>query len=271
MSAYTYDIEYKPTQEHGNADMLSRLPVGPDTTFDTTSFSTVVNMIQDEQLKHSPVVAADVQKATKDDRILTQVTNYMLNGWPRVKKHLSKELQPYFDHKHELTLHNGCILRGLRVVIPQSLRKDVLAEIHVSHSGVVRMKSIARLHVWWPNLDREIENRAKQCITCQENSKNPPKSQLHPWETATQPWERLHLDFAGPYQGYMWFVLVDACSKWPEVISMTSTTAEKTIDVLRQLFARFRLPNKLSQTTVHSFQLLNLKNSAATMVFLIHS
>ena len=75
--------------------------------------------------------------------------------------------------------------------------------------------------------------------------KNPPKSQLHPWETATQPWERLHLDFARPYQGYMWFVLVDACSKWPEVISMTSTTAEKTIDVLRQLFARFGLPNNI--------------------------
>ena len=105
LSAYTYDIEYKPTQEHGNADMLSRLPVGPDTTFDTTNLSTVVNMIQDEQLKHSPVVAADVQKATKDDRILTQATNYTLNGWPRVKKHLSKELQPYFDRKHELALH----------------------------------------------------------------------------------------------------------------------------------------------------------------------
>ena len=57
--------------------------------------------------------------------------------------------------------------------------------------------------------------------------------------------ESLHLDFAGPYQGYMWFVLVDACSKWPEVISMTSTTAEKTIDVLRQLFARFGLPNNI--------------------------
>ena len=93
--------------------MLSRLPVGPDTTFDTTSLFTVVNMIQDEQLKYSPVVAADVQKANKDDRILIQVTNYMLNSWPRVKKHLSKELQLYFDRKHELTIHNGCILRSL--------------------------------------------------------------------------------------------------------------------------------------------------------------
>ena len=97
--------------------------------------------------------------------------------------------------------------------------------------------------MWWPSLDRVIENCAKQCVSCQENQKNPPKAQLHPWETAIHPWDRLHLDFAGPYQDYMWLIVVDACSKWPEVISMTSTRAERTIHVLRQLFARFGLPN----------------------------
>ena len=102
-------------------------------------------------------------------------------------------------------------------------------------------------------------------------TKTLPKSQLHPWETATQPWERFYLDFAGPYQGYMWFVLADACSKWSKVISMTSTTAEKTIDVLRQFLQDLDSPITLSQTTVHSFHLLNLKNTAATMVFFIHS
>lgn len=145
--------------------ILSRLPVDLDTTFDTAqSLAAVVNIIQDEQLEHSPVLASDVQKATKEDNLMSQVTSHMLNVWPRAKMHLSKELQSYFNRRHELTLHNGCILRGLRVVIPQSLRKDVLAEIYVSHSGVVRMKSIARLHVWWPNLDMEIENCAKQCV-----------------------------------------------------------------------------------------------------------
>ena len=107
------------------------------------------------------------------------------------------------------------------------------------------MKSIARLHVWWPSLDREIENCVKQYVSCQENHKSPSKAQLHPWETATHPWDRLHLDFAGPYQGYMWLIVVDACSKWPEIISMTSITAERIIDVLRQLFARFGLPNHI--------------------------
>ena len=65
---------------------------------------------------------------------------------------VSVYVQAYFDRRHELTIHNGCILRGLRVVIPQSLRERALREIHVSHAGVVRMKSIARLHVWWPSL-----------------------------------------------------------------------------------------------------------------------
>ena len=66
LSAYTYDIQYKPTNEHGNADMLSRLPAGPDSTFDNTqSLNAVVNMIQEEQLEHLPILTTDIQEATK--------------------------------------------------------------------------------------------------------------------------------------------------------------------------------------------------------------
>ena len=51
LSAYTYNIEYIPTNKHGNADILSRLPIGPDITFETTqSPSPVVNLIQEEKL-----------------------------------------------------------------------------------------------------------------------------------------------------------------------------------------------------------------------------
>ena len=62
-----------------------------------------------------------MQEATVEDSILKQVIHYTLDGWPSTKKHLSKEIQPYFDHRLELTVHNGCILRGLRVIIPHSL------------------------------------------------------------------------------------------------------------------------------------------------------
>ena len=65
---------------------------------------------------------------------------------------------------------------------------------------------------------------------------------LHPWEWPSSSWERIHVDFAGPFLGRMFMVIVDAHSKWPEVIEMKSTTAERTIQELRTIFARYGLP-----------------------------
>ena len=82
----------------------------------------------------------------------------------------------------------------------------------------------------------------KSCTLCQSV---PATALLHPWSWPDRPWMRLHVDFAGPFQGSMFFVVVDSHSKWLEVIPMTSTTIEKTIAVLRNLFASYGLPEQL--------------------------
>ena len=68
---------------------------------------------------------------------------------------------------------------------------------------------------------------------------------LHPWPWPGAPWQRIHLDFTGPFEGRMFFVAVDAHSEWPEVCLMDSTTASKTIQVLRSMFGRYGLPEVL--------------------------
>ena len=73
----------------------------------------------------------------------------------------------------------------------------------------------------------------------------PNKAPLHPWEWATAPWQRIHIDYAGPFQNSMFLVVVDAHSKWPEVIPVSSITSSSTIDVLRDLFARFGIPEQI--------------------------
>ena len=139
----------------------------------------------------------------------------------------------YFHRKLQLTVHNGCILYNHRVAI--RLRQQVLTEIHE-----------ARMHVWWPKIDENIENHANQCIPCQENSREPTKASVFIWENPKEPWKRLHIDFAGPYEGSMWLIAIDAATKWPEVIKMNNnTTAERTIEILRSLFSRFGLPNQI--------------------------
>ena len=68
---------------------------------------------------------------------------------------------------------------------------------------------------------------------------------LHPWLWPTKPWQRLHLDFAGPFQGRMYLLVSDAHSKWPKIIAMKSTTASKTIEELWKLFASYGLPEQI--------------------------
>lgn len=73
---------------------------------------------------------------------------------------------PFFRIRNELTIEDGFLLRGIRVVIPEKYRQDLLAELHVSYPGMVRMKSLARLHVWWPGLDFDIETKVSRCDSC---------------------------------------------------------------------------------------------------------
>ena len=93
------------------------------------------------------------------------------------------------------------------------------------------MKSLARLHIWWPLIDNQIEEIVRSCSACQSVRNLPSAVTLHPWTWPTQPWQRVHVDFAGQFIGSMFLVVVDAHSKWVEEIMMSSTTLEKTMTV----------------------------------------
>ena len=134
---------------------------------------------------------------------------------------------------------------GIRVIEPSKHRGHILQELHRDHPGSSRMKSLARSFVWWPGMDKGLENLAKACSSCQRNKHAPVPAPLHPCTWPTKPWQRIHMDFAGPLMGTSFLVIVDAHSKWPEVFEMSSTSTSKTITVLRQLFAKYGLPEQV--------------------------
>ena len=61
--------------------------------------------------------------------------------------------------------------------------------------------------MWWPGLDKDIENLARSCEQCLAVKQKPPVAPFHPWEWPACPWQRVHLDFAGPFQGAMFMVV----------------------------------------------------------------
>lgn len=192
-------------------------------------------------LEALPVSCKEICREHRTDPIIAQVLEMVSTGrFPRVQD-VDSALMPFISRKDELTLQQGCLMWGIHVVIPPKLRQGLLSELHTGHPGVVKMKAVARSYMWWPGIDAQIEQVSKTCQSCQLTQKAPGPSPLHPWTWPGAPWQRIHVDFAGPFQGRMFVVVVDAHSKWPEVHLMSSTTTSMTIQVWGGLFSRYGL------------------------------
>ena len=85
-------------------------------------------------------------------------------------------------------------------------------------------------------MDAEIDNLVKSCLVCQQSRPALAVAPLHSWEWPSKLWSRLYLDFAGPFMGHMFLILVDAHSKWLNVHLMQSITSANTIEKLRMVF-----------------------------------
>ena len=238
LSAYQYTLQYIPGTDNQCADCMSRLPTIGATRDNAEHMCSILAM----DLSSLPVTAHDIAAATKKDRTLALILQRVRHGnWPQ---HTPAHLLPYKRRQSELTCQDDCVLWGQRVIIPEVLRPRLLRELHDGHVGVCRMKALARSYIWWPGVDKEIEDLAKGCEPCRSVSAMPTTAPRHPWQSPNSPWDRIHVDF-GEWNRKHFLVVVDAYSKWPEVRYMSSTTAQHTIEVLQDIFATHGFPRLL--------------------------
>ena len=241
LSGFNYDIEYRNSQAHANADGLSRLPLPSTASFADDEVADA--LFYSEVLETMPVSATDAARESRRDPLISEITNYVEHdNWPHK---VSANLQPFSTRRHELSVQQGCLLWGHRLIVPAKLRKDILSSLHMGHLGVVKMKNVARNYFWWPGLDKEIEGITKSCVGCSMSQPDPVKAPLHPWQWPDRPWQRIHIDYAGPFLGSMFLIIVDAHSKWAEVFPTSSTTSASTIRMLSETFARFGVPDRV--------------------------
>eukprot|EP00731_Ephydatia_muelleri_P032647 Em0024g191a len=234
LGAYQYKIEYIPGSENVCADCMSRLPAQ----------ATVAkgNDILAMDVSSLPVTATDISKGTRTDKDLSTVLQFVRHGkWP---SSLAESYKPYFRRQNELSCQDDCLLWGQRVIIPKSLRHKLLEELHQGHIGISRMKALARSYIWWPELDKDIEDLAASCDQCKRVASMPELAPRHPWQYPSAPWDRVHVDF-GEWNKRHFLVMVDAYSKWPEVRVMSSTTSQYTIEVMQDIFATHGFPRIL--------------------------
>ncbi|XP_053698835.1 uncharacterized protein K02A2.6-like [Sabethes cyaneus] len=233
LQSFSYSIQFRPTSKHCNADAFSRLPLKnkpPDNVVEET------DLLEINIIETLPLTVEELSEATLADQAVKLLVQGLRNGKTVEPRHR------FGIDQTEFTLQQNCVMRGIRVYIPPSLRAKVLAELHSTHFGTCRLKSLARGYVWWEGIDKDIENLVRNCCYCQSSRPEPAKVPTHCWETPRKPFERVHVDFAGPFLNTYFIVLVDAYTKWPEVRILNDITTATTIKVCREYFATYGIP-----------------------------
>ena len=253
---YNFTIKYLSTDNIGHADALSRLissqrTIPEDVVISTVSVEPDILAVFATTIRALPVTANLIKEATTSDPILQIVLKYICTKWPM--KVTDAKLQAFHRRKSSLSVVEGCILFGERVVVPASLQGRVLKQFHSGHQGINRMKALARSYVYWPNIDTQLEHLVNNCTKCQLAAKAPRKNTLCSWPIPDSPWTRIHVDFAGPIKGHQYLILVDSFSKWPEIFQMKYITSENTILKLQEVFSRFGTPETLVSDNGTSF------------------
>ena len=196
-------------------------------------------MLLTEHLVDSPITAHHIRVWTQRDPVLSKVLSYVQQGWPN---HCEKTLATYTSKMNELSVHQGCLMWESRVIVPPRGREAVLRELHEGHPGMTKTKPLARMYVWWLSIDKDIEKSVQLCQHCQQQQPDPPCAPLQPWKWPSRPWVRLHMDFAGPFEGKMILVIIDSHLKWIEAYPTSGATSTVVVELSRTLFAQFGVP-----------------------------
>ena len=103
-----------------------------------------------------------------------------------------------------MTIHDGSLLWGKRVIVPRKLHSKLLEELHMGHISICRIKTLTRSFIWWPGLDKAIGKEAAQCEPYKVTVAMPKAVSRHPWQLPNGPWERVHVDY-GEWNNHYFF------------------------------------------------------------------
>ncbi|UYV63312.1 K02A2.6-like [Cordylochernes scorpioides] len=231
MMRYSYQISHIAGKKQIVADMLSRKPMSKP---------------------HKDELEEELSAEQKEDSLCSQLAKYCMSGWPKNKREVDPELRGYWQFQEDLTYQNGLLLRGQRILIPKTLRKDILEKLHQGHFGINKCRSRAKESVWWLGISQEIERMVSSCTKCLKERK-PKHEPLMPSEFPIRPWQKVGMDLF--YLNGRWYLIVcDYYSRYPEISLLQNLTAQEVIGRLKSIFARHGTPETVRSDNGPQFQ-----------------
>ena len=156
----------------------------------------------------------------------------------------------------------GLTFNDDRIVVPAELRKKLLDTLHFGHAGTTKISAEAKIF-WWPNMQKEIEVKTKNCVACMSSGKNLkyqlPKPNFGKLKTLTEPGQEIQIDFSGKLNNknlngdHQILIAIDRFSKWPTAKICKSSETKEVINFLKQNFNLYGLPEKIKTDKGEAF------------------
>lgn len=189
--AYDIEVQYVPGRTQHLADMMSRSYL-PAEGQDTHSEFEAVNVVQ-----FLPIGRERLEKfrlETERDGTMQVLKATILKGWPEDKSRVPPQVTPYYSVRDELSIYDGIVFKGERLVVPQALRAEIKNELHASHAGVEGCLRRARESVYWPSMNSELRHWISTCEPCRVFETSHGKETLMSHEVPQRPWEKVVVD-----------------------------------------------------------------------------
>ena len=265
---YRFQMIHVPGRKHGGPDSMSRHPVDALQTEPDDSFLSVIRVVDYETDSLDPartaVMAAvkqiqavsieRVEHETARDPTLQILIHVIQNGFPVPKDSCPDEVKEYFRYREDLSVCDGLILFKSRVLVPRSLRREVLECLHSAHQGVQGMKSRAAESVFWPGISAAIHDVRARCRTCNTIAPSQPAEPPITADPPQFPYEQVCADFF-ELGGIQYLAMADRYSGWLSVkcFPQGGATASALVSTLRQWFMIFGAPRELATDGATTF------------------
>nr|XP_047146762.1 uncharacterized protein K02A2.6-like [Hydra vulgaris] len=226
-------VNYVAGKEMILADTLSRAHSNEDEMI-TEVHMVYANCSSEENLE-------EIKTNTLKDITLNVVANYITNGWPQDKRKVEDSVKPYWSFKEELTLIEGIIFKGQRILIPTSMRKATIQKLHLAHMGIEKTKMRARETVFWPGINKQIEDLVKSCETCLEYTKKQTKELMISSEIPNHPFQIVGTDLFH-WNNQDFIIVVDYYSRYWKIERLHNIQSQTVIKKLKMIFSRLGIP-----------------------------
>lgn len=254
---YSFQVVHVPGRELYTADALSRTPLSASDVSLEQEINIYVNSVM-SNLPASDTRLEQIRLHQQEDETCRLLISYCLDGWPD-RSQLHGIINQYWPFHSEITVVDGILLYGCRIIIPSSLRLEILDRLHEGHQGISKCRSRSQHSVWWPGLSRQISELIANCRTCCQYDKNHPEPLL-PSQFPESPWIKVATDLF-EYQGKDYLLVIDYYSRFIEIAKLThDATSATVINHMKSIFARFGIPQLVvsdngPQYSAHEFSM----------------